>query len=104
MFADGKLQGPFTCMTGEEAGLSFRKMQNGRPADKVYGTYFHEKGLTEYVNSLTDVSDVSGEQFYSGQWINALWHGEGKVWLSDARIFIGQFETDQMKQGGLYEL
>jgi hypothetical protein len=37
-FADGKLQGPFTCMTGEETGKSFRKMQNGRPADGDYGT------------------------------------------------------------------
>ncbi len=55
-------------MAGDGTGMSFRKMQNGRPADGDYGTYFNEKGDTSYVNSLTEVSDVSGEQYYSGQW------------------------------------
>ncbi len=44
LFADGKLQGPFTCMTGNGIGISLRMMQNGRPADGDFGTYFNEEG------------------------------------------------------------
>jgi hypothetical protein len=62
LFAGGKLQGPFTCMTGNGRGLSWRTMQNGRPADGDFGTYFYPKGNTLYVNSLTEASDVSGWQ------------------------------------------
>jgi hypothetical protein len=67
LFADGKLQGPFTCMRGDGISMSFRKMQNGRPADGDFGTEFYPEGDTEYVNSLTEMSDVSGWQYYSGQ-------------------------------------
>ncbi len=84
--------------------MSYSMMHNGRPGEKEYGTYFHSQGNTNYVNSLKEKSDVSGLQFYSGQWENAVWHGQGKVWLSDARTFSGQFETGRMKQGQLHEL
>ncbi len=57
LFADGKLQGPFTCMTGDGVGQSWRNMQNGRPADGDFGTYFYDKGDTLYVNSLTEASN-----------------------------------------------
>jgi hypothetical protein len=56
------------------------------------------------VSSLKEMSDVSGLQWYSGQWENAVYHGEGKIWLVDARTFSGQFETKGMKQGQLHEL
>jgi len=79
-------------------------MQNGRPAENGHGTEFNRQGMTRYVNSLTEASDVSGWQFYSGQWLNAYCHGEGKMWLTNARTFIGQFETYRMKQGELHEL
>ncbi len=68
LFADGKLQGPFTCMAGSGDGMSWRTMQNGRPADGDFGTEFYPKGMKKYVNSLTVASDVSGWQCYSGQW------------------------------------
>ncbi len=68
LFADGKLQGPFTCMTGKGVGHSWRTMQNGRPADGDFGTEFYPEGYTLHVNSLTEMSDVSGWQGYSGQW------------------------------------
>ncbi len=68
LFADGKLQGPFTCMTGSGDGYSWRNMQNGRPADGDFGTEFYSKGVGLYVNSLTKMSDVSGWQYYSGQY------------------------------------
>jgi hypothetical protein len=55
-------------MTGSGSGLSFRMMQNGRPADGDFGTWFYEKGNEKYVNSLTEASDVSGWQAYSGKW------------------------------------
>jgi hypothetical protein len=54
-------------MTGNGIGQSWRTMQNGRPADGDFGTYFYNKGNEKYVNSLTEASDVSGWQFYSGQ-------------------------------------
>jgi hypothetical protein len=55
-------------MRGDGVGVSFRMMQNGRPADGDFGTYFYSEGDTLYVNSLTEMSDVSGWQYYSGQW------------------------------------
>jgi hypothetical protein len=79
-------------------------MHNGRPGEKEYGSYFFSQGFKYHVNSLTEVSDVSGLQYYSGQWENAAFHGEGKFWLTDARTFSGQFETNRMKQGQLHEL
>ena len=56
------------------------------------------------MNSLKEKSDVSGLQFYSGQFSEAFMHGEGKAWLTDARTFTEQFETNRMKQGQLHEL
>ena len=57
LFADDKLQGPFTCMAGDGVGLSCRIMQDGRSADGDFGTYFYDKGDTLYVNSLTEASN-----------------------------------------------
>jgi hypothetical protein len=79
-------------------------MHNGRPGEKEHGTYFYPQGHTKNVNSLKEKSDVSGLQWYSGQWENTLRHGEGKIRLSNARTFSGQFETGRMKQGQLHEL
>jgi hypothetical protein len=31
-------------MTGNGIGISLRMMQNGRPADGDFGTYFNEEG------------------------------------------------------------
>jgi hypothetical protein len=42
-------------------------MHNGRPGEKEYGTCFIKQGDKTYVNSLKEMSDVSGLQFYSGQ-------------------------------------
>jgi hypothetical protein len=80
-------------------------MKDGRPGEGSFGSYFYRQGWTGHVNSLTEKSDVSGWQEYSGQLsTNALMHGEGKRWLNDARTFIGQWEMDTMKTGQLSEL
>jgi hypothetical protein len=68
LFADSKLHGPFTWMAGNGLCFSWRMMQNGRPAAGDYGTYFYEQGCKYFVNSLTEASDVSGYQAYSGQY------------------------------------
>ncbi len=105
LFTDGMLhQGPFTCIQGNGIALSLSMMQNGRPAENGYGTYFNGQGYKKYVYSLTEKSDVSGWQFYSGQFSNSFLHGYGKIWLLYASAFIGKFETDKMEQGELHEL
>ena len=43
VFNHGQLHnGPFSCIKGKKWGKSFSKMQNGRPADGSYCTYFYE--------------------------------------------------------------
>jgi hypothetical protein len=80
-------------------------MQDGRPGEGSFGSYFFIKGTTEHVNSLIEESNVSRCNSYSGQLsINAKAHGKGKIWLSNARTFIGQWEMDTMKTGQLSEL
>ena len=45
IFNDGKLTGaPFTCVNRNRWGLSFSKMENGRPADNSYYTEFYPNG------------------------------------------------------------
>ena len=35
---------------------------------------------------------------------HALPHGQGKMWLEKARIFVGEFHMNNLKEGHLYEL
>ena len=41
-------------------------MQNGRPAHNFISAKFYPAGSIQYVNSLKDVSDVSGWQNFAG--------------------------------------
>jgi hypothetical protein len=61
VFVHGQLNNaPFTWVNGNDIGLSFSKMQNGRPADGSYWTYFKGNGETQYVHSLQNKTDVTG--------------------------------------------
>jgi hypothetical protein len=61
VFVHGQLNNaPFTWVDGDGDGLSLSKMQNGRPADGSYFTYFNGNGATQYVHSLQNKTDVTG--------------------------------------------
>jgi hypothetical protein len=61
VFVHGQLNNaPFTWVNGKGFRYSFSKMQNGRPADGSYETYFYGKGVTQYVHSLEEETDVTG--------------------------------------------
>jgi hypothetical protein len=50
VFNQGRLtNSSFTCITGDGIGLSFTKMDNGRPADNSYATFFNRKGYKQIV-------------------------------------------------------
>jgi hypothetical protein len=49
-FNNGKLNNsPFTGVSGNGVGLSFSKMENGRPAQNSYYTNFYNNGYTKHV-------------------------------------------------------
>ena len=61
VFNHGQLHNaPFSYVDGNEWGRSLSKMQNGRPADGSYVTYFYPNGRTQPVDSLEANTDVSG--------------------------------------------
>ena len=68
VFNDGKLHdGPFTCLKGDGYSRSYTLMKDGRPLEGKFGSYFNRQGEKEHVDSLTEERDVSGWQYYSGQ-------------------------------------
>jgi hypothetical protein len=61
VFKNGQLNNaPFTWVNGYGIGISLSKMQNGRPADGSYLTYFCGDGATRYVHSLKAKTNVQG--------------------------------------------
>ena len=61
VFNHGQLHNaPFSWVDGNDKGRSLSKMQNGRPADGSYETYFYRNGRTRHVDSLEAETDVSG--------------------------------------------
>jgi hypothetical protein len=61
VFNHGQLHNaPFSWVDGDKDGVSLSKMQNGRPADGSYITYFYPNGRTQHVDSLEAKTDVSG--------------------------------------------
>jgi hypothetical protein len=61
VFVYGQLNNaPFTWVDGNGFRNSLSKMQNGRPADGSYCTYFYGDGETQYVDSLQNKTDVTG--------------------------------------------
>jgi hypothetical protein len=61
VFVHGQLNNaPFTWVDGYGYSRSLSKMQNGRPADGSYWTYFKGNGATQYVHSLQNNTDVTG--------------------------------------------
>ena len=60
-FNNGKLSSaPFTALDENGFGLSFSKMENGRPAHNSYHTQFYNNGSKAHVESLKNKTDVSG--------------------------------------------
>ena len=92
VFTDGKLHmGPFTCQQANGMRRSYSLMIDGRPADSSFYTHFFPNGYTSNVESLKTSTDVSGYQYRSSRVQQALPHGEGKEWLSNGRMFIGDY-------------
>jgi hypothetical protein len=61
IFNQGKLtNSSFTCIWGNGIGSSFTKMENGRPADNSYATFFCPKGDKQNAFALNKKIDVSG--------------------------------------------
>jgi hypothetical protein len=61
VFVHGQLHNaPFTYLEGDRWGRSLSKMQNGRPAEGSYHTYFYWDGATQHVDSLQNKTDVTG--------------------------------------------
>jgi hypothetical protein len=61
VFVNGQLHNaPFTCVYERGWGRSLSKMQNGRPADGSYHTYFYCNGAARHVDSLEQETDVGG--------------------------------------------
>ena len=79
-------------------------MDNGRPQNHNYGSIFCSQGVKLNVDSLTELTDVSGWADYSGQWQEGVSHGNGKQLLGGGRVFTGEFERDTLKEGTLREL
>jgi len=96
--------GPFTCLEGDGYKRSYSLMIEGRPADSHYYTQFSSNGSQKNVESLKTSTDVSDYQIISSQVQQALPHGEGKQWLTNGRIFIGDFYHRRMNSGKLYEM
>ncbi len=79
-------------------------MIDGRPADKHFASYFFKNGVSRYIDQYSYKTDVSRLPLCSLKLEKALWHGKGKIWLTDGRVFIGDFHQDKLKQGKLYEI
>ena len=63
MFDHGQLHNaPLTSLEGDGRykGYLFTKMENGRPADGSYHTYFFKDRWKQNVDSLETMTDVSG--------------------------------------------
>ena len=104
IFKNGVLSdGPFICINGLGYGLKFMRMADGRPAQNEFCTYF-TKNHTMNIDEKQEMEDFSGCQYFSGRVRDALQHGEGRQWMSNARMFIGTFQNDRMHEGTLYEI
>jgi hypothetical protein len=50
------------------------------------------------------VTNTPGFENFSGQRKDMNLQGHGKYWLTDGRVFIGEWHESVMKEGTLYEL
>jgi hypothetical protein len=92
VFTDGKLHmGSFTCQDGNGLRRSYSLMIDGRPADSSFFTGFLKNGYTLNIESLKTLTDTSGYQYRSSRVQQAFADGEGKEWLTNGRIFIGDY-------------
>jgi hypothetical protein len=61
IFNKGKLHNaPFICYNDNGIGYQYIQMQNGRPAENSYLTYFKPKNSLQNTDSLEIKTDVSG--------------------------------------------
>ena len=61
IFNKGKLHNaPFICYDDEGNGTQYSQMQNGRPAENSYQTYFNPENSLQNTVSLEIKTDVSG--------------------------------------------
>ena len=71
-------------------------MIKGRPAEKQFYSQFFGDDRYRNIDSLSRKTNVSGLQLISSRLENAFWHGRGKIWLTNARLFIGDFYGDKL--------
>ena len=88
LFSHGQLHNSLlTCIRGDKNVWSFSKMNNGRPEDDSYLTFFCDNGTTKYVDSFETKTDLSGCKCYSGQVDKERrLHGKRKEWNTKGRI------------------
>ena len=79
-------------------------MIDGRPGNRHFATYFFPDRYFLNVNSKSTETDVSYCQYFSGQLYNGVRQGQGIQWMSDARIFIGDWVKGSMNMGKLYQV
>ena len=84
--------GPFTAIDGDGDGYFYSKMINGRAADSHYHTQFFAHGFTRYLDSKEENSQVGGMMSLSSQMQSGLLDGHGKIYLTNGRIFVGEFK------------
>jgi hypothetical protein len=103
VFKKGKLQqGPFTFIRGDGYGRSFTRMINrdAIPGTENYNlTYFLPKN-SKRTDSWGDETDISGLQYYSGQFNEyGFWDGKGKRWENNGNFYIGQYKDNKRSEG-----
>jgi hypothetical protein len=106
VFSDGKLHmGPLIVFeTSDTYRLYFSKMINGRPADSNYYIHFYPNTAIRYLKSFDNPSNVVGMVWCLIQQQGMRWHGHGKMWLTDGRLFTGEFKKNKMSEGKMCEL
>jgi hypothetical protein len=96
--------GPFLCIDGKNSSSLYSMMVDGRPADGYYASHFFPDRSFLNVNSKSTETDVSFCQYFSGQLEDGYKHGHGIEWMSNARIFIGDWVNGNKNMGKLYQV
>ena len=80
-------------------------MENGRPAEGSFGTYFEEYGSSKFVDSKEKKTNVAGWSCYSGKVDKeGRWHGLGRYMDYYGNIYIGGWKIGRETEGKMYEL
>ena len=100
VFTDGKLHmGPLTVIATDNYAYYFSNMIDGRPVDSNDYIHFYPPGSTRQIKSLENPSNVGGMVWCLTQQQGVRWHGHGKMWLTEGRLFTGEFKQNRMSEG-----